>query len=177
MINCAFHHPPGGCSSRWGRQKGGRQGWGGQSSRVVKSLRTQLLPVPPFLYNAENIFIFYFLKTAVFLGMLLQESVKTILQIPFNFMASVKGKFVVSLFCFFVVSGFFFFLFLDCGFLHDMQGCLLWGPDIWDHFPIQVASDLLDPTMYQEFDVQFHNLPATFLRSLEGFCELYCFGI
>lgn len=86
-------------------------------------------------------FIYYFHKTAMFLGTWLQKCILKILQIPF-FMASVKGKFHWVFFfhctCFFCLSGFlfllffsFFLFFLDCSFLHDMQSCL-----------------------YQEFDVQ-----------------------
>lgn len=124
-----------------------------------------MLPVPPLLYNAEIIFIYYFHKTAMFLGM--QKCILKILQFPFNFMASVKGKFrslcccCVFFFFFFIVLVFFsvslwlLILPLGCSFLHDMQSCL-----------------------YQEFDVQFReSLPETFPKRLEAFCNLYCFWI
>lgn len=90
-------------------------------------------------------FIYYFHKTAMFLGTWLQKCILKILQIPF-FMASVKGKFhwvFFPLYLFFlsfrllIFAFFLFYFFLGCSFLHDMQSCLYQEFDVrlWESLP------------------------------------------
>ena len=98
-----------------------------QSSYKNTNTQLPMFPIPLFLYNAENIFI-YFLKTAVFLGMWLQKCFLKDTTNYIQFHGFCEGKVCGVSFIVLVFSLTSFFV-LGCSFLHDLPSCLI--KSIW----------------------------------------------